>query len=225
MKKTLIITSIAMLVFFTVYEGCKRIQSPEKEFKAALDSLHKENDSLKLKISEETALIDSLEYVDSALTYQIEHQKAKIVKVTEFVDLSKKAVDTYSEKELVASFNKRYPQDTTTNPLPLAQPVLVSAAKDLIELDGVKQIIEIKDSVIGLQESRIATKDTIINVYASKEQSYIKLVDNKDLEISKWSEQNKKLQLENKKLKFKSKFQRIVTAAAIGGLTFILVSK
>ena len=96
------------------------------------------------------------------------HQKT----ITKFVDSSKNAVDTYSEKQLVTFFNNRYPKDTTTNKLPLAQPVLTASAKDLVELDGAKQIIHIKDSVIALTESRVNGKDSVIAVFVKKENTY-----------------------------------------------------
>lgn len=216
---------IASVILAVSYEGCKFIQGSDGSFKTALDSLNKQNDSLKAEILAENKIIDSLVAVDSALHDEIENQEAKVVTVVKYVDLSKKAIDTYSEKELISSFNKRYPQDTVSSPLPLARPVLTSAAKDLVELDGAKQIIEIKDSVIALQKERIEVKDTIIGSYVAKELKYVKIIDNKDLQINTWIDQYNKLQLENKKLKIKSKFQKIASYVVVGGLGIFLIAK
>jgi hypothetical protein len=124
-------------------------------FKAQMDSLNKVNDSLKLSIAKEDAAIDSLNHVDDILTDKLAHQKTKVITITNWVDSSKNVVDTYTEQELVSSFYKRYPTDTVTNPLPVAQPVLISAAKDLVELDGAKQIIIVKDSSIATLETKV----------------------------------------------------------------------
>jgi len=225
MKKTLLSTLLLVTLFFIGYEGCKRIQDPDKEFKATLDSLNKVNDSLLNLNAKADATIEEFRFADSILLYQVEHQKTKIITVTKFVDSSKEAIDTYSEEQLISSFNKRYPADTVTSPLPIAQPVLVSAAKDLVELDGTKKVLVIQDSVISLQENRIAAKDTIISVYAFKEQNYMKVIGNKDLEIKTWNTQYNMLQLQNKKLKLNSKLHKIASYVVVGGLSFLILSK
>lgn len=225
MKKTLLTSILLITLFFIGYEGCKRIQDPDKGFKVTLDSLNKVNDSLLNLNAKADATIEEFRFADSILLYQVEHQKTKIVTVTKFIDSSKEVIDTYSEEQLITSFNKRYPADTITNPLPIAQPVLVSAAKDLVELDGTKKILDIQDSVIGLQENRIAAKDTIINVYAFKEQNYMKVIGNKDLEIKTWNTQYNMLQLQNKKLKLNSKLYKIASYVVIGSLGFLVLSK
>ena len=225
MKKTLLVSLLLVTLFFIGYEGCKRIQDPDKGFKVTLDSLSKANDSLLNLNAKADATIEEFRFADSILLYQVEHQKTKIITVTKFVDSSKEAIDTYSEEQLISSYNKRYPTDTTTNPLPIAQPVLVSAAKDLVELDGTKKVLIIQDSVISLQENRIAAKDTIISVYAFKEQNYMKVIGNKDLEIKTWNTQYNMLQLQNKKLKLNSKLHKIASYVVVGGLSFLILSK
>ena len=65
--------------------------------------------------------------------------------LVETIEIEKNAIDNLQEHQLVSFYNTRYPVDTITNPLPIAQPVLVSAAKDLVELDGAKQIIVLKN--------------------------------------------------------------------------------
>jgi len=117
-----------------------------KEFLQRQDSLVNAVDSMKLTLALDSAKIDSLNQIDEELQDKLAYTKSHVKTVTKFVDSSKAAVDTYNEKELITFFNNRYPKDTTTNKLPLAQPVLVSTAKDLAKLDGAKKIITIKDS-------------------------------------------------------------------------------
>lgn len=225
MKNTLIAVAALAILAFLGYEGCSRIQKTDKEFKATLDSLHKANDSLIWLNDKADATIDQYVMIDSLLQKQLENQKVKVVTVTKFIDSSKKAINTYSEVELVSSLNKRYPADTVTNPLPVAQPVLVSVAKDLVELDGTKEILAIKDSIIVLQEDRISKKDTVINLYAFKEQNYKKILTNKDLEIKNWAIQYNQLQLQNTKLRLKNKVTRIGAGLVVGGLVYLMIAK
>jgi hypothetical protein len=196
-----------------------------KEFLAEVDSLHKVNDSLFVEIKKDDAAIDSLNYVSEELTYKIEHQKAKIIKVVQYVDSSKNAIDSYTEHQLVSSFNNRYPKDTVTNKLPLAQPVLISVAKDLVELDGAKQIIVLKDSSIHTLEAKVTVKDSVISKYISKEDKFRLILTNKDKEIDGWEGQYQKLELQYNKLKVKSKFQRIGSYVVIGGLGYLMLAK
>lgn len=222
-KKVLLAVLVigALVSVFFNYDQSK----DHKKFLEEMAVIDHENDSLKADIAVMDAQIDSLEYVDEALTYQVEHQKTKIVKVIEKVDLAKAAVDTYTEHELITSFNNRYPKDTVTNPLPLAQPVLVEAAKDLAELDGAKEIISIKDSIITTQESRIATKDTIISKYISKETNFKKIITNQDTQIQGWKGQYSALELQNKKLKLQNKFTKIAAYVVVGGLSYMMLMK
>jgi hypothetical protein len=197
----------------------------DSSFKAKIDSLTRINDSLAYQNTKDNEKIHSLKALDSALSYEIEHQKIKVIKIDHWIDSSKSKIDTYTEKELVSSFNKRYPKDTLTNPLPLAQPVLIATAKDLVELDGSKEKLIIKDSIIAIQESRISFKDSTITLYVNKEGRYKAIIDDKDLAISEWNKQYKLIQAEDKKLKLQSKFQKIGTAIIAGGLIYTLIHK
>jgi hypothetical protein len=196
-----------------------------KSFLIQMDSLHKVNDSLHAEIAKDDIAIDSLNHVDAVLSDKLSHQKTKIVEVIKIVESEKGKIDTYTEQELVSSFYKRYPTDTVTNPLPVAQPVLVSAAKDLVELDGAKQIIVVKDSSIATLETKVSLKDTVISKYISKEVKYKTILLNKDQEIAGWEGQYQKLELQYNKLKVKSKFQRIGSYIIIGGLGYLMLSK
>ena len=196
-----------------------------KEFLQKQDSLVHAVDSMKLDLVQDSIKIDSLVLVDVQLQDKLAYAKSHVKTVTKFVDSSKAAVDTYSEHELITFFNNRYPKDTTTNKLPLAQPVLVSTAKDLAELDGAKQIITIKDSVIALTESRVNGKDSVISVYIKKEGTYKNIMTNQDLQIKDWKNQYQQLYLQNQKLKFKNKITKIGAGIVVGGLVYLMVAK
>jgi hypothetical protein len=215
---------ISVLIGGVLFEKCSS-SVEHKAFLSQMDSLHKVNDSLFAEIAKDDAEIDSLDLVAVELQYKVDHQKAKVIKIVETVEVEKNKVDTYTEHELVSSFNNRYPADTITNPLPLAQPVLVAAAKDLVELDGAKQIIVLKDSSIATLETKVAVKDSVITKYISKEDKFRLILTNKDKEIAGWEGQYQKLELQYNKLKVKSKFQRIGSYIVIGGLGYLMLAK
>ena len=194
-------------------------------FKGKLDSLNRVNDSLVAENEEDSYKIAVLQVQDSILTYNINHQKTKVIKVKEIVEVEKNKIDNFTEQEIVSYLNQRYPKDTTTNPLPVAQPVLTFAAKDLAAYDGAKQEIVIKDSVIAMQESRITLKDSTITLFVNKEGRYRAIIGNKDQAISEWSKQYDLLNLNYKKMQIRNKFQKIGTYIIIGGLTYTLLAK
>lgn len=224
MKKLVFPLVVVALLFWVFIDKCK-YDGLTEEFVAKQDSLNHVVDSLEVDIDKRDSVIDELYTVNLELDYQLGHQKEKIITITNWIDSSKSKVDTYSEAELISSFNQRYPVDTTTNPLPLAQPVLVSAAKDLVELDGAKQIIEVKDSVIALTENKVTLRDMIIVEYQGKENNYKDIITIKNTQIKDWQDQYKQIQLQNKKLKIQNKFVKIGTGVVIGGLVYTLLAK
>ena len=227
LKKVLpiiIFAVVTVLIGSVLFEKCGS-NVEHKAFLAQMDSLHKVNDSLNNEIAKDDAVIDSLNYVDVILSGKLAHQKTKVIKIKEIIEVEKNNIDSYSEQELVSSLNRRYPKDTVTNPLPVAQPVLVSVAKDLVELDGAKQIIVLKDSSINTLEAKVTVKDSVIGKYANKELNYKSIILNKDKEITGWEGQYQKLELQYNKLKVKSKFQRIGSYIVIGGLAYLMLVK
>ena len=227
MKKVLpivLFAVITVLIGSVLFEKCNN-NVEHKAFLAQVDSLHKVNDSLYNQIAKEDAAIDSLNHVSDVLEDKLAHQKTKVIKIVETIEIEKNNVDSYTEQELISSLNRRYPKDTVTNPLPVAQPVLVSVAKDLVELDGVKQIIVLKDSSITTLEAKVTVKDSVIGKYANKELNYKNIILNKDKEITGWEGQYQKLELQYNKLKVKSKFQRIGSYVVIGGLAYLMLVK
>ena len=194
-------------------------------FKGKLDSLDRVNDPLYAENLKDDSAIAELRDLDLELQYQVDHQKAKVLRVKEVVEVEKSKIDNFTEQELVSYLNKRYPKDTITNPLPVAQPVLTSASKDLAAYDGAIKEITIKDSVIAIQESRLTLKDSTITLFSNKEGRYKAIIGNKDQAIAEWSKQYDNLNLQYKKLQIRNKFQKIGTYIIIGGLTYTLLAK
>ena len=224
MKKLVFPLAVVALLFWVFVDKCQ-FDGLSKEFVAKQDSLTHVVDSLEVDIDKRDSVIDELYVQSLELDYQLSNQKEKVITVTKWVDSSKKKIDTYSEAELISSFNQRYPEDTVTNPLPVAQPVLVSAAKDLVELDGAKQIIVVKDSVIALTEDKVILRDKIIDEFKGKENNYKGIITIKDTQIADWKDQYKQIQSQNKKLKIQNKFVKIGTGVVIGGLVYTLLAK
>jgi hypothetical protein len=57
--------------------------------------------------------------------------------------------------------------------------------------------------------TRIIVKDSIINKYISKENTYKGIVKNQDIQIADWKNQYDKLMIDNQKLKVKGKLGAI----------------
>jgi len=224
MKKYILPVILILILLWLAFDKVSNTGLTE-EFKIKQDSLVHAVDSMKLEIAKDDAEIDSLDIVAIELQYKIDHQKAKVKTIVEYIEVEKNNIDGFSNPELVSSFNNRYPKDTITNPLLVAQPVLVSAAKDLVELDGAKQIIVLKDSSIATLESQVAVKDTIISKYVSKENSYKNIMNNQQTQIKDWKFQYTTLQLENTKLKAKNKFTKIGAGLIAGGLVYLMLVK
>ena len=224
MKKAVLGILALLVVGYIVFDKI-RDAGLSKEFLTKQDSLVQAVDSMKLDIVEKDKAIDSLVVVDVQLQDKLAYAKSHVKTVTKYIDSSKTAIDNFTEHQLITSFNTRYPKDTVTNPLPVAQPVLVAAAKDLVELDGAKQIITIKDSVIALTEARVTGKDSVISVYVKKEGTYKNIMFNQDTQIKDWKNQYNNLYLANQKLKMKNKFTKIGAGIVVGGLVYLMIAK
>jgi hypothetical protein len=224
MKKIVLGVLVFLVAAYIIFDKVKDA-GLTKDFIQKQDSLVQAVDSMKLDLVQDSIKIDSLVLVDVQLQDKLAYAKSHVKIVTKFIDSSKASIDTYNEKELVTYFNNRYPADTVTNKLPLAQPVLVYAAKDLAELDGVKQILPIKDSIIALTESRVVGKDSVIAVYVKKEGTYKNIMFNQDVQIKDWKNQYQQLFITNQKLKFKNKITKIGAGVVVGGLVYLMIAK
>lgn len=223
MKNFVLPLVIVVLLAWIFYIKSNQNNSISTDFKAKQDSLNFVIDSLKENNNSKDSQIVKLKRLDLALQYELDHHKQQVLVITKFVDSSKDKIDTYSETELITSFNNRYPEDTVSNPLPLAQPVLISAAKDLVELDGAKQTLVVKDSIIALNEYRVFIKDSTIIKLEEKDSNNKVMIALREGQIKDWKDQYSQLQAQNKKLKLRMQLTKIGAGLAIGGLTFLLV--
>lgn len=224
MKKYILPIILILILLWLAFDKVSNIGLTE-EFKTKQDSLVHAVDSMQLEIAKDDAEIDSLDLVAVELQYKVDHQKAKVKTIVEYIEIEKNNIDGFSNPELVSSLNNRYPTDTISNPLLVAQPVLVSVAKDLVELDGAKQIIVLKDSSINTLEEKVTVKDSVIAKYVSKENTYKNMVANQQTQIKDWKFQYNTLQLENTKLKAKNKFTKIGAGLIAGGLVYLMLVK
>ena len=222
LKKIGLVAVLAFIGYSLFTLGGMRTSS---DFKGKLDSLTEVNDYLLIQNEIADGQIKAIERQDSIYIHDLENRKAKVIKIKEYVQVEVNKIDNFTEQELVSYLNQRYPKDTITNPLPVAQPVLASASRDLAAYDGAKQEIVIKDSVIAIQESRITLKDSTITLFVNKEGRYRTIIGNKDQAISEWSKQYDMLNLNYKKLQVKNKFQKIGSYIIIGGLAYTLLAK
>ena len=222
MKRIILVIALALIGYGLFTLGSIKGTA---DFKGKLDSLNKVNDSLYAENKQDDVTIKNLLVLDSSLVYQVDHQKTKIIKIKEYIKDLQDNVDSFSCTETVDFFYKRYPKDTVSEPTVVAHPVLKSAAKDLVELDGARQILPLKDSIIATQESRITLKDSTIGLYVNKEGRYKSIISNKDQAIAEWTSQYNQLQIQNKKLQLKSKFQKIGFYVIVGGLTYMTLHK
>ena len=222
MKKLALVVALAFVGYLLFTLGDIKSSS---NFKAKLDSLTEVNDYLLIQNQIADGQIEAIQKQDSIYIHDLENQKAKVIKIKEYVQVEVNKIDNFTEQELVSYLNNRYPKDTITNPLPVAQPVLASASKDLAAYDGAKQEIVIKDSVIAVQDKRIVLKDSTIGLYMGKETRYKSIIGNQDLKINEWSKQYNNLYLENNKMKLKNKFTKIGAGVIIGGLIYMTIAK
>ena len=222
LKKIGLVAILAFIGYSLFTLGGMRTSS---DFKGKLDSLTEVNDYLLIQNQIADSEIEAIQKQDSIYIHDLESRKAKVIKIKEYVQVEVNKIDNFTEQELVSYLNNRYPKDTITNPLPVAQPVLASASRDLAAYDGAKHEIVIKDSVIAIQESRITLKDSTITLFINKEGRYKSIIGNKDQAISEWSKQYDNLNLNYKKLQVKNKFQKIGSYIIIGGLAYTLLAK
>lgn len=209
-------------IISVLFEKCSR---SNKALHSRIDSLNKINDSLSNVIRINNIQISLLFEKDSFLTTQLISAKGKVTIVNRYIDSSKHKIDSLKDPQLIRTFNERYPADTITNKLFLARPVLISIAKDLVELDGARKIIPLQDSMIMLGSSKMSIKDSIITKYKINEELFNKQLLNKNIEINDLYTQYNNLYRENKKLNTKNKFQKILTYIIIGGATYALMHK
>ena len=82
-----------------------------------------------------------------------------------------------------------------------------------------------KDTIISLLESKVTLKDSIISGHVQKGIMYEERIKNEQLKFDAQGLWVKDLQKQNKKLKVKLTFTKIVGAAVAGTLTYLYITK
>jgi hypothetical protein len=219
-KKDKLIAVLFVLLGFLLYSLLQKSDKSDtnnlRVYKQNIDSLHKRIDSLSTVIKAEDSTIVYYKNKDKELSNTVSKLKQELNSLKKKKDTMPKKIDSLSSIQLVSFYNQRYPNDTVTEKLQLAKPVLNSAAKDLIELDYSKEIISVQDSIINVDSIRIVGKDSTISSYERKEllyknqiSNYVEIEDNYKKSIDQYKQDQKiaKKNLRNAKLK---------TYAAIG---------
>ena len=213
---------VAVGILYTLFE---RNGYNDSKFKTRLDSLKSAAEQLQQSILKKDSTIAVMNAVDIQLIDRFSQQQAKIIVEREKTEVEVEEVQKLNNSALVSNLNKRYPGDTISNLLPIAEPVILNTAVDLVRYDGVKKEIVLKDSTILILEGRVQIKDKMIDVYKEKETDYKSLVTNKDTQIDGWEKEYEKLKSENKKLFLKNKLHKMANYVLLGGAAVLLIAK
>jgi len=112
-------------------------------------------------------------------------------------------------------------QDTIKIPTPVAKQIV----KDLISGDSAKAELKLSNENVILLEKKVILKDSIISGHVQKGILYEDRIKNEQLKFDtqqKWVDQLRK---DNKKLKAKLFFTRMLSTAIVGGLAYLYITK
>jgi hypothetical protein len=98
-------------------------------------------------------------------------------------------------------------------------------AKDLIKGDSAITLLQLKETELALVQKKVIFKDSVISIYKLKESNYVQQVIGERQKIEGWQESYRLLQKENKNLKVKYRFTKILSYAIIGGLGYLYLTK
>jgi hypothetical protein len=213
---------VAVGIMYTLFE---RNGYDDSKFKTRLDSLKLAAEQLQQSILKKDSTIAVMNAVDMELSERYSQQQTKVIIEREKTEAAVEEVQKLNNSALVSNLNKRYPGDTISNLLPIAEPVILNTAVDLVRYDGAKKEIVLKDSTILILEGRVQVKDKMIDVYKEKETDYKNLVTNKDTQIDSWEKEYEKLKSENKKLFLKNKLHKMANYVLLGGTAVLLIAK
>lgn len=98
-------------------------------------------------------------------------------------------------------------------------------AKDLIKGDSVIATLKLKETELSLVQKKVVAKDSIISIYRLKESNYVQQINGERQKVEGWQQSYGILQKENKNLKVKYRFTKILSYAIIGGLGYLYLTK
>ena len=112
-------------------------------------------------------------------------------------------------------------QDTIKIPAPVAKTI----AKELMSCDSVKAIHELTKEQLTLTKNKVVLKDSIISNYVRKEDIYKQVITNQEQKFELQGQWVNELRKQNKTLKVKLTFTRIISILFTGFITYIYIKK
>jgi hypothetical protein len=112
-------------------------------------------------------------------------------------------------------------QDTIKIPTPIAKQI----AKDLVSCDSIKELHILTIEELVLTQGKLILKDNIISNYVDKGIMYEERIQNEQSKFKVQEMWVDDLRKENKKLKVKLSFTRLVSVVFTGFITYIYIKK
>ena len=121
----------------------------------------------------------------------------------------------------VFAFAQTAPQDTVKIPAPVAKQIV----KDLIGGDSAKAELKLANEQLVLLNQKIVLKDSIISGHVQKGVMYEDSIKNEQLKFETQGLWVKDLQKENKKLKTKLTFTKVIGGILVSSLGYLYIMK
>ena len=112
-------------------------------------------------------------------------------------------------------------QDTIKIPTPIAKTI----AKELVGCDSIKAVHELTKEQLTLTKNKVVLKDSIISNYVRKEDIYKQVITNQEQKFDLQGQWVNELRKQNKTLKVKLTFTRIISILFTGFITYIYIKK
>ena len=225
MKKTVLGILALLVVGYIVFDKIGD-KATSKEFfadQARKDSINK---VLLATHVQDSIKKDSANKVLLVYKEQAEYLKSHAKVIIKYIDSSKASIDTYNDRQTLSFYNDRYKNvDTIINPLSLSQPVLILAAKDLVELDGTKDLVIIKDSLIDTHEKSISTLQFKDSISTKQIFTLRTVINNQEGQLKDFRYEVGRLNNVVKVQQFKNKITKIGAGIVVGGLVYLMIAK
>jgi hypothetical protein len=112
-------------------------------------------------------------------------------------------------------------QDTIKIPTPVAKTI----AKELVGCDSAKAILALTKEQLALTENKVVLKDSIIANHIKKENVYKQVITNQEQKFELQGQWVNELRKQNKVLKTKLTFTRVISILFTGFITYIYIRK
>jgi hypothetical protein len=225
MKKTILLIVAVLVAGYIIFDKISD-QTTSKEFfadQARKDSINK---TLLATHIQDSIKKDSANKVLLVYKEQAEYLKSHAKVIVKYIDSSKATIDTYNDQQTKSFYNNRYKNvDTTINPLFLSHPVLIAAAKDLVELDGTKSLLINSDSLNKNYESQISTYHFKDSISTKQIFTLRTVITNQEGQLKDFRYEVGRLNNVVKKQQFKNKITKIGAVIVVGGLVHLMIAK